>query len=84
MSTTEDLTASEAAAIAYAVQPIAPQGLALAIEIVVYIFFVLTTIPVILRVWARSSWMSSETGRVSWGLDDSLAVLGFVSLLLLF
>lgn len=80
MSTVENLTASEVAAIAYAVPPITPQGLALAIEIVVYIFSVLTTITIVLRAWARSSGLDFESGRSLWGLDDSLAVLGFVSL----
>lgn len=81
MSTaSQDLTASEFAAIAYAVPPITPEGIAPAIEILVYILSILTTIVIILRVWVRAFWLDSESGRGLWGFDDSLAVLGFVSL----
>lgn len=74
------MTASEMAALAYAVPPIAPQGLALVLEVVVYIFSVLTTVVIFLRVWVRAVWLDSDSGRRLWGMDDSLAVLGFVSL----
>lgn len=79
MSASQNLTASEVAAIAYALPPISPEGLALVLEIFVYIFSVLATITIILRIWVRAYWLDSESGRGLWGVDDSLAVLGFVS-----
>lgn len=79
MSASQNLTASEVAAVAYALPPISPEGLALALEILVYIFSILATIAIILRIWVRAFWLDSESGRGLWGVDDSLAVLGFVS-----
>lgn len=79
MAAAQNLTASELAAIAYALPPMSPEGLALALEILVYFFSILATITIILRIWVRLFWLDSESGRGLWGYDDSLAVLGFVS-----
>lgn len=79
MSFSQDSTAAEFAAIAYAVPPLVPEGIAPAIEVIVYLFSILTTIVIILRIWVRAFWLDSESGRGMWGVDDSLAVLGFVS-----
>lgn len=78
MAAAQNLTASELAAIAYALPPMSPEGLALALEILVYFFSILATITIILRIWVRLFWLDSESGRGLWGYDDSLAVLGFL------
>lgn len=70
-----DLTGEELSALAYAEPPIQPEGLARILMVVAITFLCLTTLVVGLRTWVRS-W-ALRHGRL-WGIDDSLAVLGYI------
>lgn len=69
------MTGEQLAALAYAEPSIRPQGLALTVEVFMYVLAILTFIIVSLRVYVRAFLFQ---GRV-WGTDDYLAVIGFVS-----
>lgn len=69
------MSGEELSALAYAEPPIQPEGLALAIEIWMYFAGITTTIIVGLRVYVRGF----KNGGSAWGIDDYLAVLGYVS-----
>lgn len=55
--------------------PIRPHGPALALVVVSMVGLALSYVAVGLRVWCRAIWLSNV-----WGWDDTLAVLGLVSL----
>lgn len=63
--------------LANAQPPLVPTGRALALLCVTVIGLSLSYVAVGLRVWCRAIWLSNV-----WGLDDTLAVLGLVSLAL--
>ncbi|RYP18747.1 hypothetical protein DL765_003769 [Monosporascus sp. GIB2] len=69
------LNPSELAALAYAEPPITPRGLSRALSVLSIIFLVLATIVITLRIWVRA-WMLKD--NKGWGLDDTLAVMGFI------
>lgn len=73
----DSLTGKEIAAIAYAQPSIHPRGFGLAIEVLIYIWFIICAVVVGLRVWVRT-WR--EDSKQKWKINDYLAVLGFVSL----
>jgi hypothetical protein len=66
------------AATAYALPPLTPQGLSLAIVVVSILLAIITTVVVCLRIWVRTG-MSGAFNRV-WNTEDYLLALGFVSL----
>lgn len=80
MTSRQNTTGQQLAALAYAVPPITPEGNgnALVLNAVVITFTVISTVIVGLRVWVRLFLSDADTGR-TWGVDDYLAVLGFVS-----
>ncbi|RYP51110.1 hypothetical protein DL769_010867 [Monosporascus sp. CRB-8-3] len=69
------LNPSELAALAYAEPPITPRRLSRASSVLSIIFLVLATVVITLRIWVRAWILKDNKG---WGLDDSLAVMGFL------
>ncbi|RYP39456.1 hypothetical protein DL767_002190 [Monosporascus sp. MG133] len=69
------LNPSELAALAYAEPPITPRGVSRTLSVLSIIFLVLATVVISLRIWVRA-WMLK--GNKGWGLDDTLAVMGFI------
>ncbi|KAL7624934.1 hypothetical protein AAE478_004148 [Parahypoxylon ruwenzoriense] len=67
------LTGEQVAALAYAEPPIERRGLAVTVEVFMYILSISTFMIVGLRVYVRAF---LNKGRI-WGTDDYLAVLGF-------
>ncbi|KAH7139778.1 hypothetical protein B0J13DRAFT_447691 [Dactylonectria estremocensis] len=74
MTSTANLTGEEIADIAYAQSSIKPDGFGLAIEVLIYVFTILCTIIVGLRIWVRTFRLESR----QWKVNDWLAVLGFL------
>lgn len=68
------------AAIANALPPLPPLGLGIAVEVLSILFAVVATISLVLRIYVRTG-LSRGSGNV-WGVDDYLAVIGFVSITL--
>ncbi|RYP27266.1 hypothetical protein DL768_011252 [Monosporascus sp. mg162] len=69
------LNSSELAALAYVEPPITPRGLSRALSVLSITFLVLATVVITLRIWVRA-WMLRDSK--GWGLDDTLAVMGFI------
>lgn len=59
------------------IDPIPPEGLTVAIQAVVYVFCVICTILVALRVYARTLAVGNTLLHLGW--DDYFAVAGWVS-----
>ncbi|OBS20407.1 hypothetical protein FPOA_06778 [Fusarium poae] len=71
----EGLTGEEIADIAYAQNSIPPSGLGAIFEVLIYIFGVICTVVVALRVYIR---MFKIQNDVKWRLNDYLTVFGFL------
>lgn len=69
------MSGEELSALAYAEPPIQPEGLALAIGVWMYFAGITTSIIIGLRIYARGVMSGGRT----WGVDDYLAMLGYVS-----
>ncbi|KAM0489827.1 hypothetical protein ACHAP8_012177 [Fusarium lateritium] len=75
VKSSEGLTGEEIADIAYAQDSIPPSGLGAICEVLIYVFGVICTIVVALRVYVR---MFKIQNDVKWRLNDYLAVIGFL------
>ena len=65
------------AAVASALPPLDPHGLGVVVEVLSICFATVATISLALRVYVRAG-LARTTANL-WGVDDVLAVLGFVS-----
>ena len=79
MASLEGMTGEQLAELAYNEPPLQPHGLARGVEAYMYFAAIITSIIVGLRVYVRAF---MNEGR-AWGVDDYLAVFGYVSQLLL-
>ncbi|RGP72354.1 integral membrane [Fusarium longipes] len=71
----DGLTGEEIADIAYAQHSIQPSGLGAVCEVLIYVFSVICTVVVGLRVYVRAFKVQND---VKWRLNDYLAVVGFL------
>lgn len=65
------------AEMAYKIDPIPAEGLTVVLQAFVYVFCVICTILVALRIYARSFLVGTSLLKLGW--DDYLAVAGWVS-----
>lgn len=71
------MTGEQIQAFAYQLEPLAPKGLAPAVEFVAIILGIISVIVVSLRIYVRAG-LSGASSRL-WGIEDYLAVIGTVS-----